>query len=430
MTKINDAIRTVTADKKITADEWKNVLKPEADKAPKEASADAREIAKLWASDAFEVDSTARRGMRDFLTSRGYEVPVSKPAGTPAAQLEQAIISSNVTEADAGFQQLADLAGRGKAEQTIAVLDSGFDINHQGLDTKLWTNPGEVEGDDIDNDNNGKVDDIHGWDFAAGDSDVNNSTEAGGHATHVTGIATAGTDNINSISLRAFSPFDSEKIAQAIDYAAANGAKVMNMSFRVGTERDVQNIVDAMKRHPDVLFVKSAGNDGRSLDSYDADAYLPFRELPNMAVAAAADPDGKLADYSNYGAPYATHGDRGTDVVSSVPSGGYQAMSGTSMAAPGITNLAAKMLILDPGLKPEDLKKMMAQTTNKTDAWKDTTASGGLVNEQKAYELAALTGLMRRGVPADAAAQQLKLSPASTKELLPLAQEYLKAAAA
>ncbi len=358
-------------------------------------------------------------------------MPAAKPAGVSAAELEKAIISSNVTETDAGFQALADVwRGAASSEQTIAVLDSGFDINHQGLDTKLWTNPGEVEGDDIDNDGNGKVDDIHGWDFAAGDKDVNNSTEAGGHATHVTGIATAGTDNINAISLRAFSPFDSEKIAEAIDYAAANGAKVMNMSFRVGTEEDVKNIVDAMKRHPDVLFVKSAGNDGRDLDSYDSDAYLPFRELPNMAVAAAADADGKLADYSNYGAPYATHGDRGTDVVSSVPGGGYQAMSGTSMAAPGITNLAAKMLILDPGLKPEDLKKMMAQTTDRTDAWKDVTASGGLVNEQKAYELAALTGLMRRGVPAQDAAKQLKLSPESTQALLPLAQEYLKAAAA
>jgi hypothetical protein len=101
-------------------------------------------------------------------------------------------------------------------------------------------------------------------------------------------------------------------------------------------------------------------------------------------------------------------------------------MSGTSMAAPGITNLAAKMLILDPGLKPEDLKKMMAQTTDRTDEWKDVTASGGLVNEQRAYELAALTGLMRRGVPAEAAAKQLKLSTASSEALLPLATEYVK----
>jgi hypothetical protein len=309
----------------------------------------------LWASDSFEVDSTARRGMRDFLTSRGYEVPATKPAGAQPAELEQAIISSNVTEADAAFQTLATAAGREKSEQTIAVLDSGFDINHEGLDTKLWTNPGEVEGDDVDNDGNGKVDDVHGWDFSTDDKDVN-SSEAGGHATHVTGIATGGTDNVNSISLRVFSPFDSKKIAEAIDYAAANGAKVMNMSFRVGTEADVKNIVDAMKRHPEVLFVKSAGNDGRDLDSYNADAYLPFRELPNMAVVSAADPDGQRADYSNYGAPYATHATRGTDVVSTVPGGDYEAMSGTSMAAPGITNLAAKMHILDPGLKPEDLK--------------------------------------------------------------------------
>jgi subtilisin family serine protease len=425
MTTIRDAIKTVTADKKITADEWNKVLKPAADKAPKEASADAREIAKLWASDSFEVDSTARRGMRDFLNSRGYEVPLSKPAGAKPAELEQSIISSNVTEADAAFQSLAKAAGRDKAEQTIAVLDSGFDINHEGLDTKLWTNPGEIEGDDVDNDGNGKVDDIHGWDFATDDKDVN-SSEASGHATHVTGIATKGTDNINAISLRVFSPFDAEKIADAIDYAAANGAKVMNMSFRVGDEESVKLITDAMARHPDVLFVKSAGNDGNDISTYDPDAYLPFRELPNMAVVSAADPDGKRADYSNYGAPYATHAVRGTDVVSTVPGGGYDDKSGTSMAAPGLANAAAKMLILDPGLKAVDLKKMLDQTTTRSDDWKGVTESGGLINEKKAYELAALTGLMRRGVTAEAAVKQLGLSKASADELLPLAKEYVK----
>ncbi len=425
MTTIRDAIRTVTADKKITADEWKTVLKPAADKAPKEASADAREIAKLWASDTFEVDSAARRGMRDFLQSRGYEVPAVKPADVTATEAAQAVIDSNVTEADAAFQALAKAAGREGAEQTIAVLDSGFDTEHEGLDTKLWTNPGEVAGDGVDNDGNGKTDDVHGWDFADDDANVN-SNEAHGHATHVTGIATAGTDNVNAISLRVFSPFDAEKVADAIDYAAANGAKVMNMSFRVNNEDDLKAITDAMARHPEVLFVKSAGNDGNELDTYDADAYLARQQLPNLAVVSAADADGTRADYSNYGSPYSTHATRGSDVVSTVPGGDYEAMSGTSMAAPGVTNVAAKMLILDPELKPEELKQMMAQTSDASDEWKDATESGGLINERKAYELAALTGLMRRGVPAEEAATQLGLSKESTEELLPLAQEYVK----
>jgi hypothetical protein len=425
MTTIRDAIRTVTADKKITADEWNTVLKPVANATPKEASADARQIARLWANDSFELDSAAQRGMRDFLTSRGYEVPLSKPAGVSPAELARTIISSNVTEADAAFRSLARAAGRQDAEQTIAVLDSGFDLSHQGLDTKLWKNPGEIEGDGIDNDANGKVDDIHGWDFASNDNNVN-SSEASGHATHVTGIATKGTDNINAISLRVFSPFDGKKVAEAIDYAAANGAKVMNMSFRVGDRESVKAITDAMARHPDVLFVKSAGNDGNELSTYNPDAYLPFREVPNMAVVSAADPDGKRAGYSNYGAPYATHAVRGTDVVSTVPGGGYDDKSGTSMAAPGLANAAAKMLILDPGLNAVDLKQMLAQTTTRSDDWTGVTESGGLINERKAYELAALTGLMRRGVTAEAAARQLRLSQASRDELIPLAQEYVK----
>jgi len=305
------------------------------------------------------------------------------------------------------------------------VLNGGFDVTHDELDGKLWTNAGEVAGDGIDNDGNGLVDDVHGWDFAQRDGDVKGLE----HGTHVTGIATSGTDRINAITNRVFDDsLDGKEIAEAIDYAAAHGARVMNMSFRVDEAENLKPIVEAMKRHPEVLFVKSAGNDGGDLSKYNPDTYLARQQLPNLAVIAAADPDGKIADYSNRGAPFATHAARGTGVYSSVDGDQYTEMSGTSMAAPAFENAVAKMLLLDDKLTPEQLEGMLADTTDVSPQWKDLTASGGIINAGKAMRLAALTGLVRGGAGAQKAADQLGLAPGAERDqLLALAAKYVPA---
>lgn len=423
MTALRDAISKATSDRKVTADEWNTLIKPQADLAPKEASADAREVVQLWASDSFELDAGARSAARSFLQSRGYEVPTARPAGS-TEDVARALIDSNVTETDDAFADLRARAGTLGREVSVAILDSGFDTGHDGLDTRLWTNEGELAGDGLDNDANGKIDDVHGWDFAAGDADPN-SSESGGHATHVTGIATRGTDDVNAIALRVFSPLSGEKIAQAIDYAAQNGARVMNMSFRVDNEADKKAIVDAIRRHPEVLFVKSAGNDGRDLNGYKLDTYLARSQLPNLAIVSAADADGTRADYSNYGTPYATHGARGSDVMSSVPGDRYAMMSGTSMASPNVVAVASKMLLMDGALRPEQLQSMLADTTDAREDWSKLTNSGGLVNATRATQLAGLTGLVRQGIDVSAAADRLGLTGAERERLVARVPDYV-----
>ncbi|MDQ3263037.1 MAG: S8 family serine peptidase [Myxococcota bacterium] len=430
MTTIRDAIRTATADNKVTTEEWNTLVKPAADATVKEASADAREVLSLFTNSSFEVEDTAKKGMATYLNSRGYDASATRPrpAGASDEALFNQIKSSNISETDEAFLDLATRAGKSTATTTIAVLDSGFDTDHDALDTKLWTNPDEVAGDGIDNDQNGKVDDIHGWDFVSGDNNPN-STDSSGHATHTTGIATKGTDQVKSISIRAFSPLDAQKLSDAIDYAVGEGARVFNMSFKVSTPALVEAVSAAMARHPDVLFVKSAGNDGREIDSYQANAYLPKNTIDNMAVVSSADQDLTRADYSNVGLPWSTHGAIGSDVLASVPGDKFIRMSGTSMAAPQVAGLAARMLILDPSLKATELKGMIADTTDRAEEWGSLTQSGGLINENRAHQLAALTGLVRSGLTQDAAASQLGLSQDVAASLAPLVAKYLPTAA-
>jgi subtilisin family serine protease len=177
-------------------------------------------------------------------------------------------------------------------------------------------------------------------------------------------------------------------------------------------------------RHPDVLFVAAAGNDNRALDSYDPNSFLCDNDLPNLAVVAASDARGERASFSNYGKT-ATLAARGTDVLSTIPGASYNRISGTSMAAPAVVNAAAKCLLLDPGLSPAQLKSLLADTSDKSAKWAGADQAGGVIDPARAFELAALTGLARRGSTLDAAADRLGLFGTQRTALLALAPKFL-----
>ncbi|MDQ3265687.1 MAG: S8 family serine peptidase [Myxococcota bacterium] len=426
---LDQALSEALADGSVTTVEWNTLIKPAADALPLQASADARKLAAVYTDTDVQLESGAASEVVKFLISRGYDAKGTRQTGEAALHK---LVSSNVSEVDATFADLVARAGKQGAEVTVGVLDSGFDSTHVAFKDKLWVNQGEIAGDGIDNDNNGFADDINGADFVDRDGNQNNGSESSGHATHVTGIATRGTDQVNAMLLRGFaSSLDPKDIADAIDYAAANGARVINMSFKVRTPEAVELLKAAMARHPDVLFVKSAGNDNRDLNSYDALAYLPTNEIPNMIVSSAATKDGKKASYSNYGLPWSTHAAVG-DVLSTLPGNRFVEYGGTSMSSPNTTAAAGKMLVLDPGLKPADLMGMLEDTGTPSETWETLTRSGGLIHEERAYKLAGLTGLVRENpsMTGDQAADQLGLAGDERAQLLALLPKYLPAQSA
>lgn len=446
MTAIKDTIRTITADNVVSKEEWAT-LKPLATATPVEASEDARELVKLFASDAFQVDASVKTELRSLIRARGYDAPTSRPAGMTGEAFADAIISSNVSEQDASFRKLQILAGREDGRVNVGVADTGLDTKHVALDTKLWTNQGEVEGDGLDNDNNGYVDDVHGYNFNTQKGLTEDGTASGsatvdgfrdeptgprlddshGHGTHVSGIITQGTDDVDVMGMALLgSNFNGQMAAEAFDYAAKNGVKVINMSFKVTDKEDVAAMIAAMKAHPEILFVASAGNDGKDINSYSADAYLKKHTLDNFVVVSAADQAGKKASYSNFGQPWATHAGTGSNVLSTTPKGKFESMSGTSMASPNVAAAAAKAMLMDPDLTPAQVKELLADVTPPEAHWDPLVNAGGRVDSRAAYTLAALTGVVRReGISAEAAAEKLQLSAAERERLLPLVAKYV-----
>lgn len=414
------------ADGKVTEAEWNGVLRPQADGLPRQASAEARQLVDLWASSRFEVEGSARGQLAEFLQSRGYAVPQERPQGMTASALARRIVQSNVGERDTGYERLVERAGRTAGEVNVAVLDNGFDMWHPELGPKGWANPAEVAGNGVDEDGNGKLDDSHGWDFVDGNNDAGNPW-GDWHGTHVAGIASQGTERVNVMPTRVIgpSPYDIRKVAEAVDYAADHGAKVINMSFGFGTPERMAVMRDVIARHPDVLFVAAAGNDSKPLEQVDPNLELAANSLPNLVVVAASDAEGRPASMTNYGRT-ANLAAQGVEVMSAIPGAGYSPMSGTSMAAPQVTNLAGRMLVLDPQLSPTALKRLMADTSDMRADWQGKVASGGPINVERATRLAALTGLVRGGKTVEAAADQLGLRGTERERLVALVNGYLR----
>jgi subtilisin family serine protease len=190
----------------------------------------------------------------------------------------------------------------------VAEVDTGIDYIHPDLASNIWTNPGEIPGNGIDDDQNGYVDDVHGYDFVNGDSDP---MDENGHGTHVAGtIGAVGNNGIGvtgvswrgqTMALRAGAAgghLTNAAIAEALQYAAQNGARVVNGSF--GGPDPSQTISDAIAAAPNVLFVFSAGNE--SSDNDTTGAYPCSYPLANIICVAASELNDQLAAFSNYGA--------------------------------------------------------------------------------------------------------------------------------
>lgn len=248
----------------------------------------------------------------------------------------------------------------------VAVIDSGIDYFHPDLAPNVWTNPGEVPGNGLDDDGNGFLDDVHGYDFVSDDGDPMDDNE---HGTHVAGILGAAGNNFNGIagvcwavSLVAIKAFDEEgrasldAILAALDYAVASGALVINASW--GTDELSRALRDAVREvsAQGVLLIAAGGNDQTARALYPA----AFEEA--LAVAATNSKDGR-AFFSNYG-PEMDLAAPGDYIFSTLPNNQYDYRSGTSMATPFVSGVAALVLSRHPQFTARQVADILKNTAD------------------------------------------------------------------
>ncbi len=287
----------------------------------------------------------------------------------------------------------------GDPNTVVAVVDTGVDISHPDLNGNLWTNPEEAVGlSGVDDDNNGYVDDIHGWDFFHNDPTVYDVGDGDEHGTHVAGTIAAEGNNgagVTGVNWEAqimplkFLGLDKDgyvvgsasDAAKAIDYAVNEGAKISNNSYGCsGTDCYSKTLKAAIDSADSAghLFVAAAGNQGTDNDT--TPNYPSNYESSNIvAVAATNDKDG-LASFSNYGSSSVDLAAPGVSILSTLPGGKYGYYSGTSMATPHVSGVAALLKSQDPTADDGQLKDQILQFAEAKASLEGKTLTGGRLN--------------------------------------------------
>jgi thermitase len=287
---------------------------------------------------------------------------------------------------------------QGSSAVLVAVVDSGAEVAHADLDANIWTNPGETA-NGLDDDGNGLVDDLTGWDFYDDDA---SPADTNGHGTHVAGTIGAEGDNGDGVvgvnwrvkiaPLRVgHQTLDGAAIEQAFRYACAEGARVVNGSF--GGPGFDPFLEDAVADCPGTLFVFAAGNSASNNDT--SPRYPCNSTLPNVVCVAASDEDDSLAFFSNWGKTSVDLAAPGEGILSTVPLGTWGYMDGTSMAAPHVAGAAALILSHRPALTPVELKNALLLSVDAAPAFAGLVKTGGRLNVARALgqEVTPPTGL-------------------------------------
>jgi subtilisin family serine protease len=301
-----------------------------------------------------------------------------------------------------------------KTPVLVAVVDGGIDTAHPSLRPVLWRNEKEIPQNKIDDDGNGYVDDIYGWNSTRNDNDLSDGPKE--HGTHVAGILAAAPREANVMRgivpsgvklliAKIFDPYlpgSMMHAAKGIDYAVKMKVKLMNMSF--GGYDYSQTLADAVSNavQQKVFMVAACGND--SLDLAKKPVYPAC--LPDVLSIAASTPADRLASFSNFDSTNLINGNRvhiaapGTNILSTIPHGSFRQKSGTSMAAPLVTGTVAMMMALYPNDDATKLRRRLFAGAEQVDALKKWVGNGNRLNIYRAlfspFELYGANGIAYR----------------------------------
>lgn len=276
----------------------------------------------------------------------------------------------------------------GSKKVVVAVIDTGVNYNEPDLQGNIWTNEAELNGvKGIDDDKNGFVDDIHGWDFV---NKTGDPMDVFGHGTHCSGTIGARANDglgvvgvawdVSIMPIRFLGDDGGGNLADAvsaIDYAIKMKANIMNNSWGGGAF--AQSLLDVITKAKDagILFVAAAGNDAGDNDSIPS--YPASYQVDNVIAVAAIDPTGAVASFSNYGHSSVQIAAPGVYILSHTMKG-LESWSGTSMATPHVTGVAALLLSQDSTQTYAQIKSRILKSARPLASLRGRVATGGLVN--------------------------------------------------
>ncbi len=279
---------------------------------------------------------------------------------------------------------------KGSRDIIVGVIDTGIDYNHVDLKDNIWTNEAELNGKPgVDDDGNGYIDDIHGYDFVNNDGDPMDDNEHGTHCAGVIGAVhnnkgIAGINaNVRLMGLKFLSRSGSGEGAdaiRAIDYAIKMGVNVLSNSWG-GGERS-QAMLDAIKAANDagILFIAAAGN---SSSDNDSRATYPCNyDVDNVVSVGSFANTGKRSMFSNFGAQKVHVFAPGSSILSTVPNNKYKKMSGTSMACPQVAGMMA-LLLSQERLTPAEARERAIATSVHTKSLKGYSQSNGRMDAER-----------------------------------------------
>lgn len=305
---------------------------------------------------------------------------------------------------DINAQEAWEIYDGGSRDVVVALIDTGVDYSHEDLSGSIWVNENEIADNGIDDDGNGYVDDVQGWNFYGNSNQVYTGSEDS-HGTHGAGTIIAAGDNqvgiagvvqsenVKVMSLKVLGGSDGSgstaSIIKAIQYAEDNGASICNLSL--GSSQDDRALYQAMA-NSGMLFVVAAGNDGADEDI--SPSYPAAYALDNIISVANLNCDGTLHYSSNYGADSVDLAAPGTYILSTTPEDSYSYMTGTSMAAPMVTAGAAMVYSYYNNVTLADVKEILLSTAAELDSLNGLTLTGGMLDLGAAmsFELEDLSG--------------------------------------
>lgn len=297
----------------------------------------------------------------------------------------------------------------GSSSKIVAVIDSGVDYTHEDLDGNVWSNPAEIPENGIDDDSNGLIDDVHGYDFANGDGDP---MDDNGHGTHVSGtIAALGDNATGGIGIAwgtkvvAVKCLDSigdgytSDLVRALDYVNDlydSGVPIVAINLSLGTDQFSSSLERAVQRTASrgIVIVAAAGNEEVNNDT--TPSYPANIDVPTMISVAATNASGHLASYSNYGRRTVHIAAPGSSIYSTFPpvlgGGTYGFDSGTSMSTPHVTAVAALVAAANPKASGEFIRTTVLATARRLTTLSRKVVSGGLLDARAAVARARASG--------------------------------------